>query len=117
MTQESKFKKEYSKLLSRRDELVKQELTLKREYTTLLRKISSIVEVLSNLGNKNGMEETKFPSGDLIGRMPDLEKLDDDLRLLDSKPTDSISIPAELEDSYLLFKNTCLLYKDLADEP
>ncbi|CCE63191.1 hypothetical protein TPHA_0E00970 [Tetrapisispora phaffii CBS 4417] len=40
--------KQYQKLVSRHDELIKQDLTLRKEYTTLLRKCQSLFYYLNN---------------------------------------------------------------------
>ncbi|GAV52134.1 hypothetical protein ZYGR_0AG01250 [Zygosaccharomyces rouxii] len=105
---------DYKKILSRNDELVKQETTLKKEYTTLLRKISSICSVLDHLEGE--IPETPgLVSGRSLKRVPAFQWHNDQVNLLEklSKENQEITIPAELIDSYKLYKDTPLLHRDV----
>ncbi|AET39716.1 Ies5p Ecym_4696 [Eremothecium cymbalariae DBVPG len=105
------LEQEYNKLVSRRDELQKQEITLRREFTTLLRKIASITAVLETLEDREILER-KLPSKETIAKVPELQYLVDSLQSLDELLLEQVQIPEKLMHSYELFRNTPLLYKD-----
>ncbi|AMD22645.1 HHL125Cp [Eremothecium sinecaudum] len=105
------FEQEYNKLVSRRDELQKQEITLRREFTILLRKIASITAVLDTLEDEHNWE-TKNLLDRTITKVPELRAIAESLEALDELPPEQVEIPEKLMHSYELFKNTPLLYKD-----
>ncbi|AAS50986.1 ABR213Wp [Eremothecium gossypii ATCC 10895] len=102
---------EYTKLVSRRDELQKQEVTLRREFTTLVRKIASITAVLETIESPQVIERN-LPSDEVLQKAPGLQPLIEMLVTLDETPLAEIEIPEKLMHSYELFRNTPLLYKD-----
>lgn len=109
---------EYRKLLSRNDELTKQEATLKKEYTTLLRKISSLSCVLTHIeSNFQNVEEPKLISENSLKRVPALKWYNEQISLIRSLTqmdgSTSMVIPDELVDSYKLYKDTPLLHTDI----
>ena len=65
--------KEYSKQLSRRDELTKQESSLKREYTTMLRKMASVMTVLQELEEIPKASDATI-SEEALEKIPDLKQ-------------------------------------------
>ncbi|CAR26155.1 hypothetical protein ZYGR_0E01380 [Zygosaccharomyces rouxii] len=105
---------DYKKVLSRNDELVKQETTLKKEYTTLLRKISSICSVLDQLEGETA-ETPGLISNRSLKRVPGFQWHNDQINLLEklSQENQEITIPTELIDSYKLYKDTPLLHRDV----
>ncbi|QLQ79204.1 hypothetical protein HG537_0B05510 [Torulaspora globosa] len=107
---------EYRKLVSRNDELTKQEATLKKEYTTLLRKISSLACVLSKMEPdlNNLPDEPRFISEAALARAPGLRWYNEQISLIESLSRENreISIPDELMESYRLSKETPLLHRD-----
>ncbi|CEP60274.1 Ies5p LALA0_S01e06964g [Lachancea lanzarotensis] len=104
--------KEHAKLLSRSEELTKQEVSLKREYTTLLRKLASITTVLQNLEDDPDTAD-RVISETALSKVPDLKPYSILLEELDSKSPQDIEIPEFLQESYALYKNAPLLYKDM----
>lgn len=116
---------DYKKTLSRNDELVKQETTLKKEYTTLLRKISSICTVLEHLeANDEKQEEEEeeasaenpgLVSSRSLKRVPGLQWYNDQINAVEKlwQENQEITIPAELLDSYKLYKDAPLLHRDV----
>lgn len=107
---------EYRKLLSRNDELTKQEATLKKEYTTLLRKISSLACVLSKMEPemRNLPDKPKLISEAALARAPGLRWYNEQISLVESlsREGQEIPIPDELMESYRLSKDTPLLHRD-----
>ncbi|QLL31690.1 hypothetical protein HG536_0B05550 [Torulaspora globosa] len=107
---------EYRKLLSRNDELTKQEATLKKEYTTLLRKISSLARVLSKMEPDMGCssDEPRLISEAALVRAPRLRWYNEQISLVESlsRENQEIPIPDELMESYRLSKDTPLLHRD-----
>lgn len=105
---------DYRKLLSRNDELTKQEATLKKEYTTLLRKISSLCSVLDHL-ESDIPDEPGTLSEKALKRVPGLQWHNDQVNLLQAiaQQKAEITIPVELIDSYKLYKGTPLLHRDI----
>lgn len=108
---------EYKKLLSRNEELSKQEATLKKEYTTLLRKISSLSSVLMQLEQeeKGETEKLRNISEDSLERVPDLKWYNKQISLVEeaSRDQETFVIPEELSDSYKLYRDTPLLHRDV----
>ncbi|SCU83806.1 LAFA_0D05930g1_1 [Lachancea sp. 'fantastica'] len=104
--------KEHAKLLSRREELAKQEVSLKREYTTMLRKLASITAVLQNLEEDTDASK-RVISETVLSKVPDLKPYSILLEEVNNKAPQDIEIPDFLQDSYALYKNAPLLYKDL----
>lgn len=106
---------DYKKILSRNDELVKQETTLKKEYTTLLRKISSLCAVLDQLEGDTPEDEPRLISERSLKRVPAFQWHNDQIDLLRSMSQEKqeITMPAELIDSYKLYKDTPLLHRDV----
>lgn len=108
---------EYKKLLSRNDELTKQEATLRKEYTTLLRKISSLACVLSKIepDMDTSVDEPRLISEAALKRAPALQWYNEQISLVQSLSQDGedIPIPSELIDSYKLSKETPLLHRDI----
>ncbi|CDH11300.1 related to Ino eighty subunit 5 [Zygosaccharomyces bailii ISA1307] len=105
---------DYRKLLSRNDELTKQEATLKKEYTTLLRKISSLCSVLDHL-ESDIPDEPGTLSEKALKRVPGLQWHNDQVNLLQAvaQQKAEITMPVELIDSYKLYKGTPLLHRDI----
>ncbi|QEU61365.1 Ies5 [Kluyveromyces lactis] len=108
---------EHKKLLNRREELLKQDVSLRKDYSILLRKITSVCQVLESLGEPIHINLNGYP----IFQQPDYEKFKDwdalvpllkSLEEVNSLPLDEIEIPEALQESYELFKMTPLLYKD-----
>ncbi|CCF60530.1 hypothetical protein KAFR_0K01760 [Kazachstania africana CBS 2517] len=115
----SALEKEYQKLSLRNDELVKQDSTLRKEYTTLLRKASSLASVLkvmdSKLAEQCEIEQPKLIGDRALKLVPGLQWYNDQINLVTQSfdnDNEEIEIPKELLDSYTLCKDTPLLYKD-----
>ncbi|SCV99754.1 LAFE_0B01772g1_1 [Lachancea fermentati] len=108
---DTKLSKEYTKLLSRREELSKQETSLKREYTTLLRKMVSLMTVLQELEDVDALADQSF-SPVLLSKIPELEEYQHMLLQLDGMDSERIEIPDNLAESYSLYRNSSMLYKD-----
>ncbi|SCU95113.1 LAME_0F10770g1_1 [Lachancea meyersii CBS 8951] len=104
--------KEQAKLLSRGEELTKQESSLKREYTTMLRKLASVTAVLQELEDDPRVAERVISEAALL-KVPDLKPYSRLLDELDNKAPEDIEIPDFLQESYALYKSAPLLYKDL----
>lgn len=110
--------KEIRKISARNDELIKQDGTLKREYTTLLRKVSSVITVLNSIDDADtGSAETELPrliSQATVEKVPELKWYNDQISLITEKLEDDedIEVPEELMDAYTLYKETPLLYND-----
>ncbi|SCV01302.1 LANO_0F11100g1_1 [Lachancea nothofagi CBS 11611] len=104
--------KEYAKIYSRREELIKQESSLKREYTTMLRKLASVTTVLQELENDPRVSERVISEASIL-KIPDLKQYLSLIEELDNKAPEDIEIPEFLQESYTLYKNAPLLYKDL----
>ncbi|CAI4416149.1 BGP_1a_G0014860.mRNA.1.CDS.1 [Saccharomyces cerevisiae] len=115
---ESVIDKEIRKISARNDELIKQDGTLKREYTTLLRKVSSVITVLNSIDDADtGSAETELPrliSQATVEKAPELKWYNDQISLITEKLEDDedIEVPEELMDAYTLYKETPLLYND-----
>lgn len=107
---------EYRKLVSRNDELTKQEATLKKEYTTLLRKISSLACVLGRVEPdlKNVPDEPRLISEAALARAPGLRWYNEQISLVQALAREGrdVPIPEELVESYRLSKDTPLLHRD-----
>lgn len=107
---------EYRKLVSRNDELAKQEATLKKEYTTLLRKISSLARVLEKMepGMRDLPDEPRLISEKAVARAPGLGWYNEQISLLQSLASQDaeIPIPEELMECYKLSRDTPLLHRD-----
>lgn len=112
---ESVIDKEIRKISARNDELIKQDGTLKREYTTLLRKVSSVITVLNSIDDADtGSAETELPrliSQATVEKVPELKWYNDQISLITEKLEDDedIEVPEELMDAYTLYKETPLL--------
>ncbi|KAG0668512.1 hypothetical protein C6P45_004608 [Maudiozyma exigua] len=109
--------KEFNKLTSRNEELAKQENTLRREYTTLFRKVSSLTATLRQIDNEIKVLETvenpELISSTALEAAPALEWYNKQIELIQNSPDDKdFELPIELLDSYKIYKNTPLLYKD-----
>ncbi|KAM3164437.1 Ino eighty subunit 5 [Lachancea thermotolerans] len=104
--------KEYAKQLSRREELTKQESSLKREYTTMLRKMASVMAVLQELDDGQEASQQTISESALL-KVPELKQYSQLLHDIDNKALEDIEIPEVLKDSYALYKQSPLLYKDL----
>lgn len=109
--------KEFNKLTSRNEELAKQENTLRREYTTLFRKVSSITATLRQMDAKlkvlETVEEPTLISDTTLEAAPALEWYNKQIELIQNYPDDKdFELPVELLDSYRIYKDTPLLYKD-----
>ncbi|CAI4060465.1 hypothetical protein SKDZ_05G1720 [Saccharomyces kudriavzevii ZP591] len=117
---ESHIDKDIRKISSRNDELVKQDATLKREYTTLLRKVSSVIAVLNSVdadvaGTASSNTEAPFLISEAtVEKVPELRWYNEQISLTTSKleNKEDIEIPEELVDAYTLYKETPLLYND-----
>lgn len=109
--------KEFNKLTSRNEELAKQENTLRREYTTLFRKVSSLTATLRQIDNEIKVLETvetpELISSTALEAAPALEWYNKQIELIQNSPDDKdFELPLELLDSYKIYKDTPLLYKD-----
>lgn len=110
---------EFKKLLSRNDELTKQETTLKKEYSTLLRKISSLACVLEKVEPRveaiTAEEQARLISEKAVARAPALQWYNEQIALVQSlsEQGEDLPIPAELAESYKLSRDTPLLHRDL----
>ncbi|CAI4060209.1 hypothetical protein N7582_001563 [Saccharomyces uvarum] len=114
---ESHIDKDIRKISSRNDELIKQDATLKREYTTLLRKVSSVITVLNSVDTEGGVVSTEIPrliSETTVKKVPELKWYNEQISLLTAKLEDNedTDVPEELVDAYTLYKETPLLYND-----
>lgn len=114
---ESVIDKEIRKISARNDELIKQDGTLKREYTTLLRKVSSVITVLNSIDANSGSTDTEVPrliSQATVEKVPELKWYNDQISLITKKleNKEDIEIPEELIDAFTLYKETPLLYND-----
>ena len=109
--------KEFNKLTSRNEELAKQENTLRREYTTLFRKVSSLTTTLRQIDDKlkvlETVDEPALISNTTLEAAPALEWYNKQIELIQNYPDDKdFELPVELLDSYRIYKDTPLLYKD-----
>ena len=106
---------EFKKLLSRNDELSKQEATLKKEYSTLLRKISSLACVLGKTEAEVETDEPRLISEAAVARAPALQWYNEQISLIQSLSQEdgNVPIPPELAESYKLSRETPLLHRDL----
>lgn len=106
---------EFKKLLSRNDELSKQEATLKKEYSTLLRKISSLACVLGKTEAEVETDEPRLISEAAVARAPGLQWYNEQISLIQSLSQEdgNVPIPPELAESYKLSRDTPLLHRDL----
>ncbi|CAI1956643.1 hypothetical protein SEUBUCD646_0E01800 [Saccharomyces eubayanus] len=114
---ESHIDKDIRKISSRNDELIKQDATLKREYTTLLRKVSSVITVLNSIDTEGGVGSTEIPrliSETTVKKVPELKWYNEQISLLTAKleNNEDTDVPEELMDAYTLYKETPLLYND-----
>ncbi|CAI4061289.1 hypothetical protein SUVZ_05G1730 [Saccharomyces uvarum] len=114
---ESHIDKDIRKISSRNDELIKQDATLKREYTTLLRKVSSVITVLNSVDAEGGGASTEIPrliSETTVKKVPELKWYNEQISLLTAKleNNEDTDVPEELMDAYSLYKETPLLYND-----
>lgn len=88
---ESHIDKDIRKISSRNDELVKQDATLKREYTTLLRKVSSVITVLNSVDADvagTASSNTEAPcliSEATVEKVPELRWYNEQISLTTSK--------------------------------
>lgn len=112
VSQDDKLEKEHGKLLSRKEELTKQETSLRREYATLLRKIASLHTVLKNLEDIDDVSSRTL-SPEALEKVPQLKRYMDLVQELDAEDTGAIQIPDYLLESYNLYKCSPLLYKDV----
>ncbi|SCU97837.1 LADA_0H08658g1_1 [Lachancea dasiensis] len=104
--------KEYEKLLSRREELIKQESSLKREYTTMLRKLASVITIVQDIGNETEASELSI-SETAMSKAPVLVAYAKRLEELENQDIHDVEVPDFLQESYTLYKNSSLMYKDL----
>lgn len=134
------LQKEYQKLISRNEELIKQDSTLRKEYTTMLRKASSLIGVIENLPNsgestgtddiensnvggyddEKGNDKPKLISEEALKKIPELEWYNRQINLINDKfngEEEDIALPEELLDTFKLYKDTALLYKDSHEPP
>ena len=112
--------KQASKLQSRHEELLKQEANLKKEYTTLLRKFSSVNTALNNQQLFTTTSATLCQGNlliqkDSLDRIPDLQWYNDQIHSIVQKldSPEEFIIPDEIKESYDLYKDTPLLYNDI----
>ncbi|EDO16424.1 hypothetical protein Kpol_1030p34 [Vanderwaltozyma polyspora DSM 70294] len=125
--------KSYRKITARHDELIKQKATLQKEYTTLLRKVVSIAHIL----NKNYLFDNKINTSTITDnhkfindiktlekdyftkikiseraqrKCPDLKWYNKQLEIICNST--EFKLPKELNDSYIDYKNTSILYND-----
>ncbi|QLG70859.1 hypothetical protein HG535_0A08040 [Zygotorulaspora mrakii] len=110
---------EFRKLSSRNEELAKQEATLKKEYTTLLRKISSLSTVVMQLEERQHASDETVDHVSVIGqetleRVPDLKWYNEQIAIIEEVAKDSATfvVPDELTESYKLYRDTPLLHRD-----
>lgn len=111
---------EHKKLLNRREELLKQDVSLRKDYSILLRKISSVCQVLESLGepthlDANGVPEFQAPDYEKFKEWDALIPLLKSVEEVQALPLDQIEVPEALSESYELFKMTPLLHKDGAE--
>ncbi|CAI4038565.1 hypothetical protein SMKI_05G1770 [Saccharomyces mikatae IFO 1815] len=116
---ESLIDKDIRKISARNDELIKQDGTLKREYTTLLRKVSSVITVLNSIDGHadtslTGSEAPRLISEATVEKVPELKWYNNQISLITEKleGMEDVGIPDELVDAYTLYKETPLLYND-----
>ncbi|EJS43986.1 ies5p [Saccharomyces arboricola H-6] len=114
---ESYIDKDIRKISSRNDELIKQDATLKREYTTLLRKVSSVITVLNSVDGDAGCGDAEVPrliSESTVEKVPELKWYNKQISLITTtlENEEDIEVPEELVDAYTLYKETSLLYND-----
>lgn len=121
------LKKEYDRQYLRNDELVKQDVVLYREYTTLLRKVSSLATVLGAMDPElkavEAEEKPRLISENALKLAPGLQWYNRQIELISSLleddadngsdgETGKFHMPEELRDSYALYRDTPLLYTD-----
>ena len=116
------LKKEYDRQYLRNDELVKQDVVLYREYTTLLRKVSSLATVLGAMDPELkavvAEEKPRLISENALKLAPGLQWYNRQIEIISSLLEDGDSetgrfhMPEELKDSYALYRDTPLLYTD-----
>lgn len=110
---------EYKKALSRNDELTKQEATLRKEYSTLLRKISSLSCVLEKAESRSVADAGEggpiLISETAVARAPALQWYNEQISLIESlsREEGDLPLPPELAESYRLSRDTPLLHRDL----
>lgn len=109
--------KELNKLRSRNEELTKQDATLRREYTTLFRKISSLTAALRQMDPElqrlEDSEKVPMISDDTLRVAAALDWYNRQFALIEE--AEEFEIPQELEDAYRMYRNTPLLYRDSLD--
>lgn len=113
----STLQSEHRKLLNRREELLKQDVSLRKDYSILLRKIASVCQVLEQLdeGTDSTIYEYRAADYEKFGAWESLVPLLKTIEDIEARPLDEIEIPERLRESYELFKLTPLLYKDIGD--
>ncbi|SMN18259.1 similar to Saccharomyces cerevisiae YER092W IES5 Protein that associates with the INO80 chromatin remodeling complex under low-salt conditions [Maudiozyma saulgeensis] len=109
--------REFNKLTSRNEELAKQDNTLRREYTTLFRKVSSLIATLrqmdDDLKSMETEDEPRLISENTLEVAPALDWYNSQISIIQKVPdSEEFELPKELLDSYKIYKNTPLLYKD-----
>lgn len=103
---------------TRYDDLVKQDVTLKREYTMLLRKTSSLLAVLEKWdASSKAVAESNAPkniSDHALERAPALKWYNAQIaRIAEIQDVNDIAdLPDEINDLYEDFVSTPLLYND-----
>ncbi|CAD1778769.1 similar to Saccharomyces cerevisiae YER092W IES5 Protein that associates with the INO80 chromatin remodeling complex under low-salt conditions [Maudiozyma barnettii] len=115
--QDSNLTREYNKLTSRNEELAKQDNTLRREYTTLFRKVSSLIATLRHMDDDlkyiETVDEPRLISEKSLEVAPALDWYNSQISIIQNVPdSEEFELPKELLDSYNIYKNTPLLYKD-----
>lgn len=109
---------EHRKLLNRKEELLKQEVSLKKDYTTLLRKIASVCQVLEALEDVDGdgsVFEYRVPVYEKFKEWESIWPLLKQVEEMEATELSEVEVPENLRDSYELFKRTPLLYKDTTE--
>ncbi|CCD22330.1 Ies5p NDAI_0A01720 [Naumovozyma dairenensis CBS 421] len=124
MSQDPILEKELHKLVVKNDEFVKQDAALKKEYTTLLRKINSVVAVLKELDpeyfeqqRNHDTAEPRLISVGALQKVPKLEWYNRQITrvIQNTNGNENFELPNELIDSYKLYKDSPLLYKDILE--
>ncbi|KAH3902613.1 uncharacterized protein SCODWIG_02939 [Saccharomycodes ludwigii] len=115
-----KLQKELTKALNRKEELSKQYNTLNKDFSTLLRKTTSLIQIFEVLGEEEvnkmvQLDEQLIPSH-IITKFPALEKYNELIQKIDGENpiTDAKikDLPIDIYKMYDIYEKTPLLYKD-----
>lgn len=119
------LEREYNKLVSRNEELLKQLSLIRKIYTTLLRKKSSLLSVMELIDQQKGLTDVNLDDLNNIDNLliskestkfiPDLNWYNNQINILSQmSDMESLSnydqITDKLKDSYELYKETNLIY-------